>query len=451
MKKIIYRLYVVSLLLALITVSCTKDFDEINLDPNKPVKVPTAYLLTSFQEFAGDNLYDEWFSGRFGNLFAQYWSQLSYTDESRYHLRENVINSWWTYCYAGRDVEMQDGELNGGGIIDLIEIIKLNTDEETSEAAAASGANVNQIAVARILKAWNMQIMTDVWGDIPYTETFQGAENPIPTFTSQPEIYGDLVNELNEAQAQIDVNAAGVSGDLIYGGDMTLWKKFANSVRLRVAMRMFNVPAGDLPAGVDPAAIIADAVADGVFESNADNAVLQYSGNVPNNHPLNENAKTRSDFGISLPFVTLLNSYGDPRNTEFAAMPADASVTEITGFPYGLSQDDATELDDNFFSRVDGTGPDATGNFTGIYAPDAPAVFMDYAEVQFILSEANGYNQTNYENGIRASCEFWGVDEADITAYLASVPAASAQTVAEQKYIALYIQNCQGWIEWNGI
>lgn len=448
MKKVIYRLFVAGLFLSLITVNCTKDFDEINLDPNKPVKVPTAYLLSSFQEFAGDNMYDEWWGGRFSYLLAQYWSQLSYTDESRYHMRENTINSWWTYSYAGRDVDMQDGEFNGGGVLDLVEMIKLNTDEETRDAAAASGANVNQIAVARILKAWNMQIITDVWGDVPYLEAFQGAENPLPVYTSQREIYGDLVNELNEAQDQINLTAAGVEGDLIYGGDMTLWKKFANSLRLRVALRMSKVPAGDLPAGVDPDAIIADALADGVFESNADNAVLVYSGNVPNNHPLNENAKTRADFGISEPFVTLLNSYGDPRVTEFAAMPADASVTEITGFPYGLTQDDATALDDNFYSRVDGTGPDPTGNFTGLYAPDAPAVIMDYAEVQFILSEVNGYDQAYYEAGIRASCESWGVAEDDITAYLASVPAASAQTVAEQKYIGLYMVSSQGWIEW---
>ena len=167
------------------------------------------------------------------------------------------------------------------------------------------------------------------------------------------------------------------------------------------------------------------------------------------NHPLNQNAKTRSDFAISEPFVTLLNSLGDPRVNSFASLPADPTVTVVTGFPYGLSNDGATALDDNMYSRVDGTGPDPTGaSFSGVYAADAPAVLMDYAEVCFIQSEADAYNQTDYENGITASCEFWGVTEADITAYLASVPAASAQTVAEQKYVALYVQNCQGWLEW---
>ena len=450
MKKFILRLYVVSLLLALVTVSCTKDFDEINTDPNKPPKFSTPYLLTSFQEFMTDNYYDEWFGGRFSYIYAQYWSQMSYTDESRYLNRENTINSWWNYCYAGRDIDPPDGAYNGGGIIDLIEIIRLNTDEETrDDAALLGGANVNQIAVARILKAFSLQIMTDTWGDIPYTEAFQGAENPLPVYTSQSVIYGDLLNELDEAQQQIDETAAAVSGDIIYGGDMAKWKKFANSLRLRVAMRMSKVPAGSLPSGVSSInAVINDAVADGVFESNADNAVLKYLGLVPNNHPLNENAKTRSDFAISEPFVALLNSYADPRVNFYGALPADTSIHEVTGFPYGLTRIGATALNDNTFSRVDGTGPDPTGNFSGVYAPDAPAVLMDYAEVCFILSEANNYDQTEYENGITASCEFWGVDEADITTYLASVPAALAQTVAEQKYIALYVQNNQGWCEW---
>lgn len=441
MKKTFIHISAIAALFIFLFSGCTKDFEEINENPNKLTEAPPSFLLSSAQKFMARMTNDEWFSGRFGMLYSQYWSQTSYTDESRYKLRDGTNNAYWLYFYAGRDAALS-GALNGGGIMDFIEIIRLNTDEATKEdAAVTSGDNENQIAVARILKAYYIHMLTDAYGDIPYFEAFKGPETPHPRYTPQEEIYTDLLKELTEAQNQIDPDPDyALQGDIIYGGDMSKWKKFANSLRLRIAMRMSKVD----PTGSQ--AEIQAALDAGVFESNADNAKFQFLSSVPNNHPLNENAKEREDFALSKTLVDLMkvDYNNDPRLPLYGDLPRNEEVGEFVGFPYGLSQDEATALDGVNYSYP-GT---LDAGLSGVYAADFPVTLMDYAEVLFIQCEHNGYDQTLYEQAITASMEDWGVAQAHITEYIGNVPAASEQTVAEQKYIALYMQGHQAWAEW---
>jgi hypothetical protein len=119
--------------------------------------------------------------------------------------------------------------------MDLVEIIRLNSD-------AGRPSDPNEIAVARILKAWAMQIMTDTYGDIPYSEAFKAELDVNPAYTTQSEIYADFLKELTEASAQLNTaSTAFGDADLIYGGDMEKWQKLANSLKLRVAIRMSKV------------------------------------------------------------------------------------------------------------------------------------------------------------------------------------------------------------------
>ncbi len=104
--------------------------------------------------------------------------------KSRYKYRDGVNNNYWIYFYAGRDAAV-DGTLNGGGMEDLQRIIELNTDEATKSTAAISGSNENQIAVAKILQAWMFQVVTDTWGDVPFTQALMGAEYTQPVYDSQ--------------------------------------------------------------------------------------------------------------------------------------------------------------------------------------------------------------------------------------------------------------------------
>jgi hypothetical protein len=283
----------------LLWVGCTKEFDEINTDPNNPKVVPSSSLMTNAQKNLMDDIRDEWFSGRQSYLYAQYFAQRTYTEEDRYSLRQTTNNTYWILIY--------------NDIKDLQEVIDLNTDPATKVQMSAYGNNENQIAAARILKAWAFQILTDAYGDIPYTEALQGETILTPKYTPQAEIYADLIKELTEASNQINVDEpAFTQGDIIYGGDAEKWKKFANSLKMRVALRASNVP------GWNYRQYIQEAVTAGVFESNDDNAVFQYIGRAPNNAPLYDAFYTagRNDFTLSHTFVNLLKGENDVLNAK---------------------------------------------------------------------------------------------------------------------------------------
>ena len=146
--------------------ACEKGFDEMNINPNEPAEVPTGFLLASAQKQLMDQLWDQWNNGRFGMLYAQYWAQNEYTDESRYQFRPNVNNAFWTALYANV-------------LQDLQEVIRLN------EANDLGAQSANQIAIAKILKAYTFQILTDVYGPIPYFEALNVNEFISPVYTPQ--------------------------------------------------------------------------------------------------------------------------------------------------------------------------------------------------------------------------------------------------------------------------
>ncbi len=466
MKNIHKKLIGLSFIVLFLFGGCTKDFETMNINPNEPTEVPTAYLFTSAEKAMVGFLWDEWWNGRFGMIYSQMWSQASYTDESRYKIRDGVNNNYWIYFYAGRDYTPPDGTLNGGGMEDLQRIIELNTDPETAEKVAASGSNDNQIAAARILKVWMFQIITDTWGDVPYSQALQGAENVSPGYDLQEDIYHALVQEVQDARDLIKLDEEGIHGDIIYNGDMAKWKKFANSLLMRIGIRMSKVDA----AGAKDA--IEKALASGPFTSNDDNAVFSFIDGVPNNNPLNENQKIRSDFGVSKPLIDFLNGKSDPRIGFYANLPNNG--TEYVGFPYGMTNTEATPI-----STDDVSMP---GNI--VYAPTAPAFFMLYDEVEFIKAEAYnslgvaGDAEQAYYNGIIASMDYWNylasitptgwyridanntnvlpepITSTQMDEYMASESvvwnAANAEElIGEQKYIALYPQGLQAWFEYN--
>lgn len=434
MKKHINKLLTLGLISLLLVVGCTKDFEEMNKDPNEPTSVPTSYLFTNAEKALMTDLWDEWWNGRFGMMYSQYWSQTSYTDESRYSIRDNNTNTYWALFYRSAK--------------DLAEIIELNTNADTKEKASASGANENQIGAAMTLKAWIAHVMADTWGDIPYSEAFEGADNPTPAYDKQQNLYPKLLSELKEASNMIDVSKVGIEGDIIYNGDMAKWKKFANSLRLRIALRIHSADATTAENHIKE--ILNDSTQQyPVFESNDDNALFTFLETVPNNNPLNENQKTRADFAISDRTVGLLTSLSDPRLDVFADYP-EATPNTHRGMPYGLDQATATSIPNDSVSMPS----------WNVYKPTAPGIFMQYAEVEFIKAEIYSENivtgdaQTAYENAITASMNFWGITDATaISNYIgqADVTWSSADAqdlILEQKWISLYMQGLEAWGEW---
>ncbi len=426
MKNKIYKIVSMCGMVAMLATSCTDGFEELNENPNEPAVVPTNYLLTYAEERIIDRVYDGFDNARIGMTLAQYWSQNQYSEESRFQYRPGTNNTTWDDLYATTN--------------DLQQIIRIN------EADSAKGPAItnNQIAVARILKVWTFQLLTDIYGDIPYTEALNITETPTPAYTLQSEIYPDLIKELTEASAQITPEASSFeSGDLIYGSDMGEWKKFANSLKLRVAMRMVDV----MPNEASQA--ITEAVDAGVFASNDDNAYLQYLTSQPSTYPLYVDyvVNGRQDFCSSNVMIGQLQRRNDPRIASYFR-PASSTNTYI-GRPFGQSPTNANAMPPATVSQLN----------ERIYAPDFQGMLMDYAEVSFILAEAAARGITvpksaeaYYAQGITASMNYWGVtDGGAIGAYIAANPYDGTnykQSIGVQKWIALYMQGIQGWSEW---
>ncbi|AZQ64348.1 SusD/RagB family nutrient-binding outer membrane lipoprotein [Flammeovirga pectinis] len=420
--------------------ACT-DLEELNVDPNNPSEVPASYLLTSGQKYAMENVWDEWANGRFGLVYSQYWSQQAYPSESRFRYRDSSVNSQWISYFAA------------GGLKDLKASmdIAMGLLENDAIVGDAKDRASNQYAVAQITRVWLMHLVTDIWGPVPYTEALQGNDVIAPSYDKQEMIYSSLLTELTEAQSKV-VATTGVDGDVIYNGNMAKWAKFAQSLKLRIALRM-----ADRDNGVKLAEVVA---AGGFIAGNEDNATLVF-GSAPHNNPLNEDRKTRADFAASNTMVDLLSDMSDPRMGLYFD-PTEASVIagtpEYIGVIYGLDDNTANNLDISEYSQ-----PSAATLYE-----KAPGIYISYPEVCFALAEAaqRASNATlaatHYEAGIRASMEFWNgqaglagmtrtIAQADIDAYVIAHPYDATNwktSLGIQKWIALYMQGHQGWIEW---
>ena len=239
----------------------------------------------------------------------------------------------------------------------------------------------------------------------------------------------------------INVNAAVfTSGDNIFGGDAAKWKKFANSLILRVANNLRDVDPTTATSAINAA------IQSGVMTSNADNAVQSYETVDLNASPWWRAFIGRTDFAVTAPFINLLKgetgNFGlDPRLFEMAA-PISVGIEDVKDDNYTTSDDPADYVGAPYAFRNMNALPSTSYSFMSskVLRPDYGEVLMEYSEVAFILSEENGFDQANYEEGVRASMEKWGVADADITAFVSTLPAASEENVLNQKYVALYMQ-----------
>ncbi|MBQ9888241.1 MAG: SusD/RagB family nutrient-binding outer membrane lipoprotein [Bacteroidales bacterium] len=414
--------------------SCIKE--DTNMDPNNPQEVPSNILMSGAEKWIMDNVYDVWFSGRQCLLYAQYWAQRNYTEEDRYQIRESTNNGYFNYLYMG--------------IANLLKVEYLNTDPEFAPGNSAYGLNANQIAAAKILKIWLMQIITDTWGSVPYSEVgkLESDEIYYAKYDDQKELYNTLLAELDEAIGMIDESEpAFTSGDVIYGGDASKWKKFGNSLKCRLAIHISKVDASWKTK-------IAEAVASGVFESNDDAAAYTYSASGSDYCKFYEGfyEDGRNDFTITKPFVQLLAGEADemngkshpwagtkdPRHALFASGSAK-------GMPYGAPTANSQVLRTGTPNWYSGHPAHLNQNFK--------VPLMTYAELLFILSEYNGFSDDEFQAGIDASLEYWAdaygssISQEDADAYKNAVGSATEEKVAVQKYIDLWLNGTEAWTE----
>jgi hypothetical protein len=445
MKNIFIKAFTIASIFAF--VSCTEDFDSLNQSPNSPLNVTTFGLFNNATKQLTDGTRGDFSSGRMTLPWVQYSAQRNYTNEDRFQFRQETN----TALYTDLNTAAQNFKT----------IIELCTNPTSASISSNYGNLNNQIAASRIMLSLTYLHLVDNYGDVPYYSygnddaDFQGLQLQTsgitsPKFASQEKIYTDILKELKEASEMIeDGETIFTQGDGLFG-DTDKMKRFANSLRLRVANRVKAV----IPSAQ---AHITDAIASGVMQSNADNVGVTYqSDNVfPSPMYTSFYISNRTDFAVANTFIDLLKgnlgAFGvDPRLQKYAA-PITASKASIQAKTY-------TETSDLTKYRGMPIGiPDAltasqrpnTSLFSfNVLRQDYTEILMEYAEVEFLLSEVNGWNNSNYANGVTASMERWGVTDAQITAFVASLPAASQASVLNQKYIALYMQPYEAWSEY---
>jgi hypothetical protein len=434
MRKYIHGFAVLAL--AATVASCQQDLTGINHNPNNPDEVLAKFLLVPAIRAVGTNSGAGAIGYRMTGVWAQHFAEMQYADEDRYNFRSEDITTYWDNLYVS-------------ALFNLNKIIELNE-------------NPNQVAIAMILRAQQFQLATDLWGDIPFSEALKG-DKPVsegrtttPAYDKQADIYAALLKDLKDAAAMLDAGKPGFSPtnhDQIYRSDAAKWKKFANSLRLRVAMRL---------AEVDPARAAAEfknALDGGVFTSNADNAVLNYTTDALTRHPIYTNALTRDDYAMSKTLVDVMTN-GDATGKAFArhdprlAIFATRTVadTAYRGHQNGLRDNHGVSF--GTLSRIGDRWRKSGG------AGDA--LIMSYAEVLFLQAEAAqrgmiaGDAKDLYNKAISASMTYYGITQAAVDAYMTAhpewaldaVPGQELRQIGTQKWIALYMNGPEAFAEW---
>ena len=410
------------LAIALVAASCDSGLTGINENPNEPGKVTPQYLFPNGVTEAVNDVRGGGFDLTFTSLWAQHIAMDRFTDEDRYSIRPGTIDNNWSGFYAG---ELED----------FATIIQQNDAAESP----------NLVGPALVMKSWTYGVMTDIWGDIPYSEANQGTANFTPKYDRQQDIYNGLFSDLTAASDMLTPGGAGYgSADPIYNGDATKWKQFANSLRLRFALRLIKVDAEKAQSEATAA------IAAGVFTSNADNALLHWPGDGTNDSPIFNTFRTRDDQHVSQTLVDTLKALSDPRLGVYAdPVISQLPDTVYIGAPNGLQDDDAIAIGLTNTSRVG----------AAYRQRDTPSILMTYSEVLFGEAEAAARGWTAgdaaalYNDAIRASMQYNGIANGAIDAYLATSrvaynPATGLTQIALQRWIALYAQGADAYAEY---
>ena len=453
MKKI--RIYIIATGLFLATAigisSCTDKFEEYNTDNTRLTELDASAVGNAFAASQHRGAMFSWqlFQSLFGDLQAQYYGNIAQNFPSD---RNVMVGNWLNGAFNG---------FYNNAVPPLLGVLE-NT------APGGKAANTAIFAIANIWKVRMYQPMTDYWGPIPYSAVGNGLKSV--NYDAQDAIYKDFLTTLAKSTADLQAfkgkNVLSTN-DLIFAGDVDKWILFANSLRLRISMRI---------SAVEPALAKTNAeaaVAGGVMETNAHDAYVKTTAN--NINSFNQ-ATAWNEFRMSAAMESALTGYADPRISKFFAPVPGTTATfkgirnGYTQVELGLPENQNTKLSnvaDRFLPANQGTNP-----FEVLMA----------AEVWFLRAEGalKGWNMGSgtaksfYEKGIETSMKQWGISDAGaIAAYVASTKTPIAVTGAvvspaltdlpvvwtadatrqleqihTQKWIALWPNGVEAWAEY---
>jgi hypothetical protein len=414
MKKILI------IALSVFVMSACTDLTELNKDIKNPQEVSAGSLFANATKELFDFMVSTNVNENNFRLWSQHWAQTTYSDESNYDLvTRNVNGRAWDAMYSTVIKDLREAKL-------AIAANDLLTTEQRN----------NQNAMCDVMEVFAFHVLTDIFGDIPYTTAL--GEDVTPGYDDDAAIYTDLIARLTAASNTFAGESNMGGADLIYGGDVMMWKKFTNSLKLRLAIRIADANNAAAKTAAE------QAIAAGVFTSSADDFKLQYANSTPNTNPLWVDLvqSGRSDFIAANTLGDYLNLLNDPRRSAFFSGPVD-SVGGVIGGIYGNS---------NSYNSNSQPG-------TVLKEPTLPGVILSYTEVAFLLADATerGYNtgataESFYNAGVESSILEWGGVAGDAAAYLAQADVAYSTApgdwkakIAKQKWIALYNRGFEAW------
>ncbi|WP_425235040.1 SusD/RagB family nutrient-binding outer membrane lipoprotein [Ulvibacterium sp.] len=399
---------------------CTDDFEEINTNPNAPEAVSANLLASTVTSEITRRLTQEGYSD--GNTITQLMAKNNFPGFGQFDWDDEGV---WDFMY--------------GILPEVNDILEISRAEGTR--------NSTYEGMALTLRALCFANLTDLYINVPYTEALTGKSEGIftPIYDDQETVYNGVLLDLADADSALanGESIIGSTGDVIYNGDATKWRKLANSLRLRYLLRISK----QRDVSSEMQAIV---TAGNYISSNADNAVLQYSG-TSNTDSWPESTGRIGGFdekSLCTTGLEYLTRFNDPRLDIWFDRNSDG---DWVGIPIGLNQDNARAFDDaNSPSRLD-------VNLFYFSRTSAQAFIIKNSEVQFILAEAAergfipGDAETYYNDGIRASMSYWGVADTDIEGYLTQDEVAydgSLELLMTQKTLALWNVDYQGWFNY---
>jgi hypothetical protein len=404
-----------------ILLSCTKDFQEINTDPNRIGQIspgtllnPIIYEMTAANMRRADDI-----------TFNLMQVMMPFPSPSggvhRYDLSDNIGSGTWTGSYRY--------------FANLREMYTTSVKQD----------DPNYQAIALTLQAWVMSNLTDCFGDVPYEEAGRGEEEIFyPRFNKQQDIYPKLLADLDSANKLFNTTKAMVFGtDILFANNVTKWKKFCNSLHMRLLLRLSKRTEMNVFAKLRT--IIDNPTQYPVFANNGEAAVLNLSGISPYNSPWGRPIDFTTFRAAGKFFLDSLNAMNDPRRAKFASQAKDLNNNNIgfKGIPHGYagSENQFQFVPSNLLQAL------ATAPMT--------VPILPYAEIEFIRAEvewrANNTTaaKTAFEKGAKAAIEQWGVTiPADYFTNAYAGYNGTLERIMLQKYYALIFVDFQQWFEY---
>lgn len=446
MKNILISIKMMAVVLLL--TSCSDSFGDINIDPNNPSQVSPNLILPVALNYSAFSQERNRGNNTLGNLMMYNWSQSDgfswYTEEFLYLATSSFYQQNFDYVYANA----------------LKQYNALSTLQ--------GGENGYYVAIGNIMKAYHFNILVDTYGDIPYSEALQRGSNPTPKYDNAQEIYTDLVAKLTAAIALIDATKSDTkikalapgSDDGVFKGDMLKWKKFANSIKLRMLARQSGM--ASRAAYINTQLAIIGAEGSGYITTDVE-VNIGYNASANQQNPKwdafgydvagtvtnNNQATCATDY-----ILAYLISTNDPRLNRIYELPATGHL----GVKQGLQNYDETPL------GVDGLIPAKVSNIgPGILkSAKQGAVLYTAAESYFNQAEldlkfkAGANAKALYESGIQASFDYLMAGSAatyftqakDLVNWNTSTN--KLQAIITQKWIAVNgIDAIQSWFDYN--